>query len=116
MRPSRNQQINRALALLDRAIALIEAGDSEPASPISNEPIVPTDISSRIRCQSPYWKDAQVRSAILSLYGRCSINDASAILISEFGQERAPGRSALGRIYAVIAEASLKAKATDPRQ
>lgn len=110
MRPSRNQQINRALALLDRVIALIEAEDSEPVSPISNEPIVPADISSRIRCRSPYWKDAQVRSAILSLYGRCSINDASAILISEFGAERAPGRSALGRIYAVIAEASLRAK------
>lgn len=112
MRPSRNQQINQALALLDRIVALIEAGDEGPAVALDHEPIIPAEAVATIRCKSPYWKDAEVRAAILSLYGRGSINDASALLKSQFGPERAPGRSTLARLYAMIAEAHIKSKAS----
>lgn len=111
MRPSRNQQINQALALLDRIVALIEAGDEGPAVALDHEPIIPAETIATIRCKSPYWKDAEVRAAILSLYGRGSINDASALLKSQFGSERAPGRSTLARLYLMIAEAHIKSKA-----
>ncbi|QDH35812.1 hypothetical protein [Porphyrobacter sp. YT40] len=111
MRPSRNQQINQALALLDRIVALIEAGDEGPAVTLEHEPIIPPETVATIRCKSPYWKDAEVRAAILSLYGRGSINDASALLKAQFGPERAPSRSILARLYAMIAEAHLKSKA-----
>lgn len=105
MRPSRSQQINRALALLDRVIALIEENDEAPVSPIEKASLIPDEVSEAIRCRSPYWKDRQVRAAMLSLYGRCSINDAAAILKAEFGESRAPSRSILARLFAMIAQA-----------
>lgn len=104
MRPSREQQINRALALLDRVIALIEAGDETMAETIGHEPVLSAEDVERIKCRSPYWKDKEVRTAILSLYGRCSIIDAAALLAAEFGKERAPSRSVLGRLYGMIAK------------
>lgn len=103
MRPSRNQQINRALALLDRVIALIEAGDETMAETIGHEPVISSEDAERIKCRSPYWSDKEVRAAMLSLYGRSSINDAAAILAAEFGPERAPSRSILGRLFGMIA-------------
>ncbi len=83
---------------------MIEAGDEKPGTLVKQEPILAADVVSRIKCRSPYWRDQEMKAAILSLYGRSSANDAVAILAAEFGAERAPGKSALGRIYAMLAQ------------
>ncbi|MEO0589070.1 MAG: hypothetical protein AAFZ11_00770 [Pseudomonadota bacterium] len=103
MRPSRNQQINRALSLLDRVIALIEADDQAAGEAIGREPVLSAQDAEQIKCRSPYWKDEEIRAAILSLYGRASTTEAAALLASEFGAERAPSRSILARLFAMIA-------------
>ncbi len=90
---SKEAQLNRALALLDRIISLIEEDDKQ---------VPMTDVSAvafaQIESRAPCWRDAQVKAALLSLYGRASSRDAANLLGAEFGSERAPSKSAVARI------------------
>lgn len=110
MQPKRSKQIDRALTLLDRIIALIETDQIDLADSERPEPLLSPAARDRVTYQSRYWKDEEVRDAILSLFGRGSARDAAAILQAQFGPERAPKRSTLGRIYARIAQERLRTK------
>lgn len=108
MRPSREVQINRALSLLDRIITLLEMESQERTdlATAAAKPKLSTEQIERISIRSRYWKDDAVREAILSMYGRTSARDAAAILLAEFGTERAPSKSAIARLFISIAERS----------
>lgn len=46
-----------------------------------------------------WWGDMPVRSALVALHRQMTIDDAIIILEAEFGPERAPSRSSLGRFW-----------------
>lgn len=104
MSSTRTRQIERALALMERLVVLLEEGSATPSRIISREPTVPTAVQDRITYRSRYWKDADIRSALLALYGRSSSRDAESLLIAEFGRERAPGHSVIARIFERIGQ------------
>lgn len=99
MATTREKQINRALALMDRLVALIENEPVERATIVRQEPKLTLAQQERIVDRSPYWKDPTIRAALLSLYGRSTIRDAESLLVSEFGRERAPSLSTIHRLF-----------------
>lgn len=48
---------------------------------------------------SSYWIDMDVRGAMVRLHRQMTLKQAVATMVEEFGEERAPSRSALGRIW-----------------
>ncbi len=103
--PSRKRQLDRALTLLDRLITIIEQdGEEMPHRSAFNA-------ADNVNLRSPYWRDDEVRQAIVGLYNaNASVADATAILTAQFGADRAPGKSVLARIYLAITKARLEAQ------
>ncbi len=48
---------------------------------------------------SPYWRDAEVRAMVIALHRQMTIKDAVAAIAAEVGEERAPSKSALQRMW-----------------
>ncbi|MDP2131918.1 MAG: hypothetical protein U0975_09765 [Erythrobacter sp.] len=57
--------------------------------------------SGNLRSQhySPYWHDQEVRAMMIALHRQVTIADAVEAIAREVGVERAPSKSALGRIW-----------------
>lgn len=90
----KTKRIDRALDMLDRIIAMIEA-ESAP----SEDESVWQDFKNR----SPSWRDREVRSAMIGLYGRMSSRRAVNLLAAEFG-DRAPSKSTVARLFVEMAK------------
>lgn len=113
-RPSRARQVDRALTLLDRIITLLEVETEGPLGSASELPFP------EVTMRSPYWRDRPVRDAIVGLYlNGAGAAQAASLLLAQFGADRAPGKSVLGRIYVEMARAraaQLDAEAVVPVQ
>jgi len=52
-----------------------------------------------------YWHDTPVREAVIAQHRRMTIDDAFAELVSRFGRDRSPSRTAIHRVWQRIDEA-----------
>jgi hypothetical protein len=48
---------------------------------------------------SPYWQDPDVRSLMIRLHRQMTIKQAVAAIAAEVGEDRAPSKSALARVW-----------------
>lgn len=99
---SRADQIDRALDMLDRIIALIA---EEAPGPAPTTPALTQEEAEQLKLRSPAWKDPEIRAAILSLYGEVSAREAADIITARFGPGRGRDKSSVGRIFLAIARA-----------
>ena len=98
VRHSLSIRLDRALALLDRIVSIIEEGEQRPREPSAWE-----GMTSRVKG----WREPDIRLAIIGLYGKASSRNAANLLAAEFGADRAPTKSALARLFVQMARHDL---------
>lgn len=53
----------------------------------------------RVQRRPIWWHDLPVRQMVFSLHRQCTIDQARALMIEQFGKHRVPSRSSLGRAW-----------------
>ncbi len=97
--------LDRRIAQLERlARAQTNAGSDNFVRAVTYAPPIMAMIHDgsrrRRRQRRPrFWGDIEVRSLVMSLHRQCTIDEACQRLVTQFGPDRAPSRSSLGRFW-----------------
>lgn len=108
----------RTIAELEERVARIEAAIAAGRPDNAGEELAlfgPTWPDGRKRTQRfpKYWHDRPVREAVIRLHRTMTIDQAFDELVSRFGHDRSPSRTALHRVWQRIDEAKAAAAVKD---
>lgn len=105
-----------AIADLEERLGRLEQAVAAGRPDIASEELAlfgPTWPDGRKRTQRfpKYWHDRDVREAVIGLHRTMTIDQAFGELVSRFGHDRSPSRTALHRVWQRIDEAKTAAGA-----